>query len=222
MSKTRKPPVDRAVATIRERASTDVRKVSVARTISANMAKGSDWGAATDVQNAVSIWTGTADAIDANALLIAGLHAQLKTADAHQNALRRDWQAAKVQVASTVTVFCGGSADKVRGFCVDVLRHNRLGLLDAPADLTVDPGAALGEVAAAWAKGVARHGFLAQHASDPTNPATISAVIACTRPRLGLGGLTPGAIVSVRVATIDPASPTGQSPWSAWVVGNAR
>jgi hypothetical protein len=28
--------------------------------------------------------------------------------------------------------------------------------------------------------------------------------------------------VSMRVAAIDPASPTGQSPWSAWVAGSVK
>lgn len=43
-----------------------------------------------------------------------------------------------------------------------------------------------------------------------------------TAPGRALKGMTPGAKVSVRVAAIDPASPTGQSAWSAWVLGNAR
>ncbi len=73
-----------------------------------------------------------------------------------------------------------------------------------------------------WAKGPAGHGFLAQYAADPETPATISAAIACTKPSLALLGMTPGAKLSVRVAAIDPVSPTGQSAWSAWVVGNAR
>ena len=61
-----------------------------------------------------------------------------------------------------------------------------------------------------------------QHASDPNTAATIAAAAACTKQKLTLTGMPAGASLSVRVAAIDPASSTGQSPWSAWVVGNAK
>jgi hypothetical protein len=35
-------------------------------------------------------------------------------------------------------------------------------------------------------------------------------------------GAWPGTAVSFRIAAVDPKSPTGISPWSAWVLGNAR
>jgi hypothetical protein len=35
-------------------------------------------------------------------------------------------------------------------------------------------------------------------------------------------GLASNATVSFRVAPIDPTSPTGIGPWTAWVVGNAK
>jgi hypothetical protein len=46
--------------------------------------------------------------------------------------------------------------------------------------------------------------------------------MACTQAKLVLGGLPSNASVSVRVAAIDPTAPNHQSPWSAWVLGNAR
>ena len=85
----------------------------------------------------------------------------------------------------------------------------------------MNAGALTGEVEAIWAKGIAVHGFLVQRATDPSNPSTISGPFACTRPRFVLSDLPSGAVVHVRVAAIDPASP-GQSPWSAWIIGNAR
>ena len=75
---------------------------------------------------------------------------------------------------------------------------------------------------ASWDKGIAIHGFVVQHATDPANPATVSGSIPWTRTTFKIDGLPSKANVSVRVAAIDPASPEGQSPWSAWVVGNAR
>jgi hypothetical protein len=220
MSKTNK--ADRAVATIRASTRRDAAKVALTRTLSQTMPQSPDWGSATDVQNAVKSWSKIADAIDANAKGIANLRAQLKAAEAAQLGLRRDWGAAKSQVLSNVTLFCGGSVDRVKGFTLDVVGYGKVGALEAPANLAVNPGAQPGQVAASWSKGLATHGFLAQHATDPANAATISAPIASTKVKLTLGGLTPGATLSFRVAAIDPASPTGQTAWSAWVVGNAR
>jgi hypothetical protein len=222
MSKKKKAPVDKAVAILRHPTKTDALKVSVTHNQAQAMAKSQDWNAATDVQASVKTWTATADAIDANTKVIAGLRAQVATAEAKQEGLRRDWVASKKQVVSSVTLFCGGSADMVKGFNLDVVKRTHIGPLDAPIGLAVNPGALPGEVVSTWTKGVAIHGFVVQHATDPNNAATISGSILCTKPKFTLGGLPPSANLSVRVAAIDPASPTGQSPWSAWVVGNAR
>jgi hypothetical protein len=217
-----KETVDRAVATIKEPTGSDALKVSVTGTISAAMAKSPDWAGATDVQAAVKGWTASAAAIEANSQIISGLRAQLATAESKQLGLRRDWLSSRKQVTSSVTVYCGGSADMVKGFGLDVITNGRLGLLDSPVDVAVNPGAVTGEVLATWTKGIAVHGFVVQHATDPTNPSTISGSIPSTKPRFTLTGLASSANVSIRVAAIDPASSTGQSPWSAWVIGNAR
>ncbi len=201
---------------------TDAEKVSVARAVLTAMKQSPSWATATDVQSAANAWSKNTDALEAGVTGIANLRAQLKNAEAAVASLRRDWAASKQQVTTNVTVFAAGSADVVKGFNLDVVTHARIGLLGAPIDLTVKPGKLTGEVLAAWAKGVARHGFLAQHATDPNTAATISAPVPCTKPKLAVTGLTSGATLSFRVAAIDPASPTGMGPWSAWVVGSAR
>jgi hypothetical protein len=214
--------VNNAIAGLKRSTRTDVLKVATTRAVTQGMQQNADWSTATDIQGVAGRWADCAEALDANAQVIAGLEAQLRAAVLKQCTLRRTWQATKVQVLSTVTVFCAGSADRVKAWCLDVLTRERHGLLDAPADLTLNPGTAFGDAEARWAKGPAGHGFLAQYATDPGSPATISAAIACTRPSLALKGMTPGAALSVRVAAIDPASPTGQTGWTAWVLGNAR
>jgi len=206
MSSKKKPPVDRAVATIKKSTATDTLKVSVTHSLGQAMQQSPDWAAASDVQSAVKAWGKDADAIDANAKSIANLRAQLKAAEATQEGLRRDWLASKKQVLSTVTVFCGGSADKVKGFNLDVVTRARLGALATPADLAVNPGKLPGDVVSTWTKGLATHGFLVQHATDPNSAATISTPTACTKARFTLGGMPQGANVSMRVAAIDPAS----------------
>jgi hypothetical protein len=71
-------------------------------------------------------------------------------------------------------------------------------------------------------KGLAKHGFVVQWATDANAPATFSMPVVSTKRKLTLSGLPHGASLSFRVAAIDPASATGQSPWSAWVVGIVR
>jgi hypothetical protein len=222
MSKTKKPPVDQAVATIKRSTGTDVEKVAVTHALAQAMPASPDWATAPALQVLVKAWDGTATSIDAQAKVVAGLRAQLRTAVATQASLRRDWKVGRSQVLGAVTSVCGGSADRVKAFDLDVLTRVRLGALAAPTDLAVGPGKVTGEVLASWLGGLARHGFLVQHASDPSNAATISAPVACTKQKLTLAGMPAGASLSFRVAAIDPASPTGQSPWSAWVVGNAK
>lgn len=218
----KKPPVDRAEATIKRSTRTDGEKVSVTHEIAQAMPSSPLWANAAALQAAVKAWDGTATSIDAQAKVVAGLRVQLKNAMATLASLRRDWQAAKATVLSNATVVGGGSADDVKGLSLDVMSHARLGALSAPAGLAVAPGKVPGDITASWERGVARHGFLVQHASDPNAPATISAPVACTKQKLALTGMPVGASLSFRVAAIDPASPTGQTPWSAWVVGSVR
>ncbi len=221
-NKKKSAAVEQAVATMTKSTVTDALKVSVTASTAQAMQQSASWAAATDVQSSVKNWSAQAAALEANATTIAGLRAQLAAAELKQESIRRGWTAAKKQVLSNVTVFCAGSADLVKGFNLNVVSHTRIGLLAAPIDLAVNPGTAVGEVVGKWARGLATHGFVVQHATDPTNAATISAPMPSTKVRFTLTGMASSANVSMRVAAIDPASPTGQSPWSAWVVGNAR
>ncbi len=174
MSNKKTEPIDKATATIKKSTTTDALKVSVTSSVAAAMAQSTNWVAATGVQTTVNTWSGVAVSIGANATVISGLRAQLAVAEAKQEGLRRDWTAARRQMLSAVTVFCGGSADKVTGFSLDVVSYSRIGALAAPTELAVNPGPVAGEVASKWARGLATHGFLVQHATDPTNAATVS------------------------------------------------
>jgi hypothetical protein len=73
-----------------------------------------------------------------------------------------------------------------------------------------------------WARGDARHGFVVQLARDPASPATLSVPVPCTRSRFTFTGGTPSSIVHLRVAAIDPTSPTGIGPWSDWIAATVR
>jgi hypothetical protein len=215
-------PIDKASPTIRKPKATDVEKVQCTRSTTQGMQASPSWAAATDVQGAVKVWNTCADDIEANAKVIATLKDQLSTAEAKQRSLRRNWQAATSQVLSTVNVFCGGSADMVKTFNVDVRAHTVLGAQAAVEDVTVSTGTQIGEVVASWPRGTGRRGFVVQWATDPANAATYSAQTPCTKTKYTLGGSPSGSIVHLHVAAVDPTSKSGIGPWSAWAAGTAR
>jgi len=222
ISKSKKPPVDRAAATTHRSIATDAEKVTATRELAQAMPASPDWAASPALQALVKAWSADADAIEAQAKKAGDLRTQRRTVVAQQYALRRDWQVTKAQVMSTATALCGGSTDRLKALSLDVIEHARLGALAAPAGLAVTPGKLSGDVGAAWTRGLARHGFIAQHAVNQADAATYSVPVACTKAKLTLHGMPSGSSLSFRVAAIDPTSPTGQSPWSAWVVGNVR
>jgi hypothetical protein len=196
--------------------------VTLTRQIGQAMQSSPDWAKAADLQSAVKVWNGDADAIEANGKAIVNLRGELKTAEAKQRARRQNWAVSTGHVLSTATVLCNGSPERVAGLALDVETRGRVGTLGMIASLVVHPGKASGEVTASWPRGNLRHGFVVQHATDPANPATVSPQIPWTKTRFTLGGLPANAMVSFRVAPIDPASPTGVGPWTAWVAGSAR
>jgi hypothetical protein len=218
----KKPPVDRAIATTHRSTRIDADKVKATRELAQAMPASPDWATSPTLQALVKAWSTDADSIEAQAKKLGDLRTQVRTAVAQQYALRRDWETTKAQVMSTVTGICGGSADRVKAFSLDVMNHARLGAQFVPAGLTVNPGKASGDVTAAWTRGKAIHGFLAQHATNPADATTYSSAMACTKAKLTLHGQPSGSSISFRVAAIDPASPVGQSAWSAWVLGNVR
>jgi hypothetical protein len=210
------------VATIKRSTRTDAEKVTVTHEISQAMQSSPDWSASTALQTAVKAWDAEATHIDAQAKVVAALRAELKTALAKQASQRADWQVAKTVVTGIATSVCAGSPDRVKALNLDVVVYGRHGMLAVPAGLAVSPGSGNGEVLATWARGLATHGWLVQYATDPANPATVSAAIPSTKRAIKLGGLPHSANVSFRVAAIDPASATGMTPWSPWVLVTVR
>jgi hypothetical protein len=218
----KKPPVDRAVATIKRSTRTDAEKVTVTSDISQAMQTSPDYVASAALQTAVKAWSAEATSIGTQVSVVAGLRAQLKTAVAKLASLRCDWQVAKMQVTSIATSVCAGSPDRVKALNLDVIVHARIGALAAPIGFTGTPGTGNGQVELAWTKGNASHGWLVQYATDPSNATTVSASIPSTKRKITLSGLPHSANLSFRVAAIDPTSATGMSPWSAWITATVR
>jgi hypothetical protein len=180
---------------------------------------------AADVQVAVAQWITAASDIGANALTIAQLKDQLKAAVARQRALRHVWSVCTSQVLTSVDAYCANSPVKIQGFGFVPVSYAAHALLGAPSNLATSPGPLQGEATFSWARDLAIHGFVVQHATDTANPATISPSIPCSKVKFTLmpSAASPsGSNVSFRVAAIDPHAPLGQSPWSAWVTATVR
>jgi len=222
-AKAKAPPVDKATPKLKLSKRTDADKVAATRSTTQVMQASPGWASAPDVQSASKTWNAAADSLETNSKLVASLLQQLRTAVAAQRVLRQKWSVATKQVASNINVVCDGSADAVKAFGWDVATHAKLGPLTAVADVTTAPGLEAGQAGVKWDRGLARHGFLVQHATNPQDATTYSGTIACTKSRITLGGLGPsGSTVYFRVAAIDPASPTNQTPWSGWVAASVR
>jgi hypothetical protein len=224
MSKKKTPeqPIDHAVPVLRKPQRTDVQKVQTTRTTAHAMQQSPGWALAHVVQGAVATWNDCADLLEGNAAVIAQIRDQLRTAESKQRSLRRAWRAATGQLLGAVNVVCDGSADAVKDLGFDVRAYALNGALPAPEGLAAWAGKLPGEVEAGWSRGLARCGFAVQHATEPANPATYSAVIPWTKTQYTLRGAPSGATVHLRVAAIDPTSPSGIGPWSAWAAGTAR
>jgi hypothetical protein len=221
--KSKAQPVDRAQPTIKLATTTDYQKVDVAHSMTTSMAKSPLWATSPDVQAAAAAWASSADDLGGNAKVIADLRKQLAAAEAKQRTFRVKWNMCKRQVVSSVAIRCAGSADDVKGFSFAVITHATASMLVAVDGITGEPGAKQGEATWKWPRGLGKHGFIVQHATDVANPATYSAQQPCTKARYTLGGLVPsGSNVYLRVAAVDPHAPTAMSPWSVWVSATVR
>jgi len=216
-------PIDRAMPVLRMPRGTDAERVESARASAKAMQQSSLWNANPSLQAVVQAWTGTSDALDANAKAMGDLRKQLALLGASNRQLRHDWNVGLKHTLAAAAVVSKGSANLVHelGLAV-VTRGVSGGLLPAPAAPTTALGKAVGEAVLSWERGGVKHGFIVQHAVNIADPATFSVPAACTRTKTALKGLVSGSLVHVRIAAIDPASESGQSPWSDWVGATAR
>ena len=222
-SKNKAKPVDRAVPVMRKPKRSDAMKVAAASTTVTAMQGSSLWNSNPALQASANAWNAAATTLGSNATVIADLRSKLATALAAQRGYRRDWTDALKHVLASAAVVTQGSADQVHELGLDVRTHATPGgLVPAPTGLAALPTKVVGEVVVGWDLGSAKHGFIVQHATDVANATTISDSIPCTKRKFKLSGLASGNMVHVRVAAIDPASSSGQSPWSDWVAAQAH
>src|SRR5258708_4303552 len=186
MSKKKGKPVDPAVANSRKPKGTDATKVVVTRSTTTAMKGSSLWLTSPGLQAAVTAWGAVADVMEQNAKGIHDLRSQLAVLVAAQQDHRRDWAVTTKHVISESEMACKGSPSLVRELGLDVVTRVGPGQLEAPVGLSAVSGKTAGEVILTWTRGIAGHGFLAQHATDVANQATYSSPIPCTRPKYTL------------------------------------
>ena len=216
VSRKKAKPVDQATPVIRKSKKTDAEKISVTRSMTTAMKGAPLWSTSPDLQAAVAVWNKAADVVESSAKSISDARTQLATLEAAQRANRHAWSVATRQVTVAATVACQGSPDQVHSLGFDVLTRGAPVAQTAPTGLVTLPGTAHGTAGVSWQRGSARHGFLVQHATDPANPASVSASIPCSKTKFTFAAPV-GTIVHFRVAAIDNSVPAGMSPWSDWV-----
>jgi hypothetical protein len=201
---------------------TDDQKVTLTRDHTTSAKNSPDWANAADVQTAFAKWNTAADSIESNGKTITQLRKQLADAESQQRVNRLSWSACAQAVLIAVAIYAAGAAKTIVGLGFGTRMHASLGPLPAVLGLKSLLGRLSGQTIVEWTRGLAKHGFLVQHATDPANQATWSVPTPCTKSKITVEGLPPGSTVHVRVCAIDPSQKGGQAPWSDWIAATAR
>ena len=208
---------DHAVPRITLPLTTPAERVFAANTHIAAFKNSPGWAEAVEVQAATATWSTETDNLDASHNSIAELESRLAAARTNHLAVLRRWEVRRRGALNAVNAYCDGSKDRVQGFGLGVLTRT------APSETTVPEGLrgrrskVIGVATVVWTTRRGNHGFMVQHATDPTDAATFSAPIMSSRGTFELTGQTPGATIHVRVLALDPSLPTGQTEYTPWV-----
>jgi hypothetical protein len=209
---------DHAIARFPEPMETETEKVSGAETHIAAIKASVNWAAATGVQTATNAWATETTAVDTGAQTIASLEKQLGVARTNQLANLRRWTLQRQAVLSAINVFCDGSKDTMLTFSVEVATSTAHDPASTPVGVLTRKSKVSGAVAWQWLLTPKnRYGFMVQHATNVADATTYSQPMVSSKRSFKLLLQTPGTAISLRVMALDPALPTGQTNWSAWV-----
>jgi hypothetical protein len=209
---------DRATARFTARMETEAEKVSGAQAQITSIKASTNWAAATAVQTATNAWATETTAVDTGAQLIASLEKQLGVARTNQLVNLRRWTLQRQATLNAIDVFCDGSKDTMLTFGVAVAARTAHAPASVPVGLMSRKGKVSRTVAWEWFLTPMNHyGFMVQHATNVADATTYSPPTACSKRSFKLTSQTPGTTISLRVMALDPALPTGQTDWSAWV-----
>jgi hypothetical protein len=176
-----------------------------------------NYSSSPDLQTAVTNWQTATTNLDTNNTAKAKARNDLDTAETNEPALKRRWTIRKESVLVAIKAVGDGSKDIVQSFSVAVEQKKPKVQATVPVDVRAMKVNLPTFASVRWNPTPGAHGYLLQHATNPSDPTTISAAIPCKAARYHLGGQTAGTTVYFRVLACDETLPNGQTAYSAWV-----
>ena len=116
-----------------------------------------------------------------------------------------------------VKSYCSGSAAKCQALAWGPGGRTVRPPATVPTDLKAVRSEVSGTATFTWKGDGYEHDYQVQYCTDIANQATYSQARTVSKRRFQLPGQTPGAILHLRVLTLDAKLPTGQTEWSPWL-----
>jgi hypothetical protein len=209
--------VDRARACITDRLRTPADKVAAGSTHIAAIEASPSYATATAIQTATAAWKTENTTLTTVTQDIADLESKLDVLRASQLSSVRRWDLCKLSALSAVNSFCDGSKDRVLSFGMSVQQRTPAPKPVVPEGLKGRRSKKVGVATVVWKAQAGSAGFLVQYASNPADAATYAAPAVSPKVTFELTGQTPGAMISFRVAAVDPSSPQRQTEYTPWL-----
>jgi hypothetical protein len=212
-------PVDRATPTLKKpTADTPAALVTSTNEAVVKITGSPGYAAAsTDVvTNTKALGTASTN-LDANNQAKTKAAAALAQAEKNEPPLVRRVGAARRALIGAVDVFADGSKETVLGLGLEVETPQPAPEAGLPENLRPMKVLKSANASTRWDPMPGAHGYLLQHATNPSDATTYSAALVVTRARYRLAGQTPGQTIYFRVAALDTKLAGGQTAYTAWV-----
>lgn len=208
---------DRATAQITDAYVTPEQKLAVGDKYIAAVKASKELKKAPAVETAAEAWEVANEALRGNQKSQADKRAELTQLEVDEGPLVRRWNARRRGLLAAVEAYSDGSKDLVNAFGLASEARARVPVATVPQDLRPKKNRKPNEAAVIWMPTPGAEGYLVQVASDPKDPATYSAEMACSQSKFGVPNQALGTIVHFRVLALDPELPNGKSAYTDWV-----
>jgi len=195
----------------------DTEMVSITRTQVTKAEQHPDYKTTPRILEAMTKWSSTADAIEAEDAEILSLAAALDKARGAQALNLRTWDIDKHMVLAAVDDTCKGSKDAIQSWGLEAAERATSTPHLPPADFRAMTTDVFGQAAVQWTIDPHVPAYLLQWATDKNNPATHSELIACTQSKFRLAGQPSGTTLYFRIQAIDGKVEGGRSEFGPWV-----
>ena len=145
----------------------------------------------------------------------------LQTAETNEGPMMRRWTALAHGLLNAIEVYADGSKEVAQSFNVPLVDKQAKPQATTPEELRPMKERKHHCAGWRWAPTDGAHGYMIQHCTNPSDPATYSEAIASSAARFWLDGQTPGATVYLRVLACDTTLPNGQTAYTTWVAAIA-